>query len=242
VAATRAIELDDHLSQAHEAAAGARLIDWDLAGAEREFHRALQLDPANVRARYAYAQLCLNPAGRHREAMEQLRYAGRLDPVARYVITELGSTYLMNGEFAKARAEFQKSLDLNPKALGTRTNLAATDAEEGRYADAVTRLAAVNAEGPDDPWIMGHLGYAYTKAGRDVEARRVLATLENNQPTAALHIAAIHAGLGETSQTLDWLDRGMASRAPSMLWLKTDFRFAALHAQARYVALTGRLP
>ncbi len=241
-AAAKAIELDDHLAQAHEAEAIARLIDWDLAGAEREFHRALQLDPADVRARYAYAQLCLNPGGRHQEAIEQLRYARRLDPVARYLITELGSAYLMSGQLAKAREEFQKSLDLNPKALGTLTNLAATDAAEGRYAEAITRLEAVNAEGPGDPWIMGHLGYAYAKAGRAAEARRILAALENNQPAAALHIAAVHAGLGETSQALDWLDRGLAARAPSMLWLKTDFRFAALRSEPRYAAQAARLP
>jgi serine/threonine-protein kinase len=241
-AADKAVELDEHLSQAHEAAAIARLIDWDLPGAEREYRRALQLDPADVRVRYAYAQLCLNPAGRYQEAIEQLRFARNLDPVARYLITELGSTFLMNGQFALARAEFQKSLELNPKALGTRTNLAATDAAEGRYSDAVARLEAVNAEGPGDPWIMGHLGYAYAKAGRTAEARRILATLTGAHPTAALHIAAVHAGLGETSQALEWLDRGFAVHSPSMLWLKTDFRFAGLRSKPSYMAQVKRLP
>jgi serine/threonine-protein kinase len=241
-AAAKAVALDERLSQAHEAVAIARLIDWDLPGAEREFHRALQLDPADVRTRYSYAQLCLNPAGRHQEAVEQLRYARSLDPVARYLITELGSTYLMNGQFAAAREQFQKSLELNPKALGTRTNLAATDAAQGRYAEAVARLEAVNAEGPGDPWIVGHLGYAYAKAGRTVEARRILATLTGAHPAAALHIAAVHAGLGETNQALDCLDRGLTAHSPSMLWLKTDFRFAGLRSEPRYVALVTRLP
>jgi serine/threonine-protein kinase len=241
-AAAKAVALDERLSQAHEAAAIARLIDWDLPGAEREFHRALQLDPADVRTRYSYAQLCLNPARRYQEATEQLRYARSLDPVARYLITELGSTYLMNGQFAAAREEFQKSLELNPKALGTRTNLAATDAAEGRYPEAVARLEAVNAEGPGDPWIMGHLGYAYAKAGRTAEARRILATLTGAHPAAALHIAAVHAGLGETSQALDWLDRGLTAHSPSMLWLKTDFRFAGLRSEQRYMAQARRLP
>ena len=241
-AAAKAVALDERLSQAHEAAAIARLIDWDLSGAEREFHRALQLDPADVRTRYSYAQLCLNPAGRHQEAVEQLRYARSLDPVARYLITELGSTYLMNGQFAAAREQFQKSLELNPKALGTRTNLAATDAAQGRYAEAVARLEAVNAEGPGDPWIMGHLGYAYAKAGRTVEARRILATLTGAHPAAALHIAAVHAGLGETNQALDCLDRGLTAHSPSMLWLKTDFRFAGLRSEPRYVAQARSLP
>jgi serine/threonine-protein kinase len=241
-AAAKAVALDERLSQAHEAAAIAHLIDWDLSGAEREFHRALQLDPADVRTRYAYAQLCLNPAGRHQEAVEELRYATSLDPVARYLITELGSTYLMNGQFAAAREQFQKSLELNPKALGTRTNLAATDAAQGRYAEAVARLEAVNAEGPGDPWIMGHLGYAYAKAGRTVEARRMLATLAGEHPAAALHIAAVHAGLGETNQALDCLDRGLTAHSPSMLWLKSDFRFAGLRSEPRYVAQARRLP
>jgi TolB-like protein/Tfp pilus assembly protein PilF len=241
-AAAKAVALDERLSQGHEAAAIARLIEWDLPGAEREFHRALQLDPADVRTRYSYAQLCLNPARRHQEAIEQLRYARSLDPVARYLITELGSTYLMSGQFARAREEFQKSLALNPKALGTRTNLAATDAAQGRYVEAVARLEAVNAEGPGDPWIVGHLGYAYAKAGRTVEARRILATLTGAHPAAALHIAAVHAGLGETNQALDCLDRGLTAHSPSMLWLKTDFRFAGLRSEPRYVAQARRLP
>jgi Flp pilus assembly protein TadD len=158
------------------------------------------------------------------------------------LITELGSTYLMSGQFAAAREQFQKSLELNPKALGTRTNLAATDAAQGRYAEAVARLEAVNAEGPGDPWIMGHLGYAYAKAGRTVEARRMLATLAGEHPAAALHIAAVHAGLGETNQALDCLDRGLTAHSPSMLWLKTDFRFAGLRSEPRYVAQAKRLP
>ena len=148
----------------------------------------------------------------------------------------------MSGQFARAREEFQKSLDLNPKALGTRTNLAATDAAEGRYPEAAARLEAVNAEGPGDPWIMGHLGYAYAKAGRTAEARRILATLTGAHPAATLHIAAVHAGLGETSRALEWLDRGVATHSPSMLWLKTDFRFVGLRSEPRYVAQAKSLP
>src|SRR6185295_20089365 len=99
-------------------------------------------------------------------------------------------TYMMSSQFARAREEFRKSLELNPKALGTRTHMAATDSAEGRYADAVASLEAVNAEGPGTPWIMGHLGYAYAKAGRTADARRVLVALSTTQPAATLHIAA----------------------------------------------------
>ena len=85
-------------------------------------------------------------------------------------------------------------------------------------------------------------GQACAKAGRTAEARRILATLTGAHPVATLHIAAVHTGLGETSQALEWLDRGVATHSPSMLWLKTDFRFAGLRSESRYMALAKNLP
>jgi TolB-like protein/Tfp pilus assembly protein PilF len=241
-AVARAMELDNRLARAHEAAAVVHLIDWDMGAADREFRRGVELDPSDVRIRYAYAQLCLNPSGRHREAAEQLETAIRLDPVARYLITELGTTYLMRGELPRARREFQRSLELNPKALGTRTNLAAIDSAEGRYPQAMAKLEAVNAEGEGDARILGHLGYACARGGPTAEAQRALDKLTATRPTAALHIAAVYAGLGEVSRALDWLDRGVAAHSPSMLWLKTDFRFASLRSDPRFAELLARLP
>jgi serine/threonine-protein kinase len=240
-AAAKAVELDDQLARAHEAAALVHLIDWDFAGADREYHRALQLDPSDVRTRFAYAQLCLSPSGRYQDAMEQLRKAIDLDPVSRNLITELGATYRMAGEPARARELFRQSLDLEPMAYGTRTNLAATDAMEGLYSKAVASLEAVNNDAPGDPWIMGHLGYAYAKAGRSADARRVLGSLTANS-TAALHIAAVYSGLGEPDRALDWLQRGVAARSPSMFWLRGDFRFAPLRSNPHYSALLANYP
>jgi tetratricopeptide (TPR) repeat protein len=241
-AATRALQLDDHLARAHEAAALIRLIDWDPAGAEREFRRAIELDATDTRIRYAYAQQCLNPAGRHQEAIEQLRVALNFDPVARYLITELGATYLMAGQYALAREQFQRSLEFNPRAAGTLTNLAAVAEGEGNFAEAVASLEKVNAETPGDPWIEGHLGYAYAKAGQIAAARRVLSSLTAAKGIPALHIAAVYAGLGDADRALAYLDRGVTAHSPSVYWLATDFRFASLRSSARYAKLATRLP
>jgi serine/threonine-protein kinase len=239
--AAKALDLDGMLSDAHEASALVHIIDWDPTGAEREYRRALELDPANVRARFAYAQLCLNPAQRFDEAARQLLAALEVDPVSLNLITELGATYRLSGQEARAREFFWRSLDLDPQAFGTRTNLAVADAAQGRFADAVARLEAVNADDPGDAWIMGHLGYAYGKAGRSGEARRTLAALCANS-TAALHIAAVYEGLGEDEQALGALEQGVSARSPSLLWLRTDFRFAKLQSQPRYTALLARVP
>jgi serine/threonine-protein kinase len=240
-AADRALQLDGSLARAHEAAALVALIDWDMARADSEYRRALELDPSDVRTRFAYAQLCLNPSRRYREAIQELQKGLELDPVSTNMITELGAAYRMSGQFALAREQFRKSLALDPNAAGTRTNLAFTDVEEGRYGDAVARLEKVNAEWPGDPWIMGHLGYAYAKAGRAADARRVLEETARSS-TAAMHIAAIYAGLGENERALDWLEKGVALHSPSMFWLKTDFRFDGLRGTPRYAALARRMP
>jgi serine/threonine protein kinase/tetratricopeptide (TPR) repeat protein len=240
-AAARALALDEGLAQAHEAAALIKLIDWDIGGAAREYGRAIQLDPKNGRIRYSYAQLCLSPAGRYQDAADQLRKAIELDPVSMYLITELGATYRMMGDFAAAREQFRKSLDLNPTSIGTRTNLAALDSATGNYAEAVRNLEKINADGPGDPWVMGHLGFAYAKSGRVPDARRTLAALAAAS-TASMHIAAVYAGLRDSEAALEWLERGVAQKSPSLFWLRSDFRFSELRSLPRYKALAARLP
>ena len=241
-AVVRALELDDHLARAHDAAALMHLVDWDPGGAEREYRRAIELDPSDVRIRHAYAQLCLNPARRHEEAAEQLRYALNFDPVNINLITELGATYLMAGQVARAKAEFRRSLEFMPQALGTRTWMAYAEEQEGHYAEAVSVIEKTYAEMPGDPWIAGHMGYAYAKAGQTAAARRVVADMLAIKAGAAMHIAAVYAGLEEWDKAMDWLERGVDAHSPSMYWLPTDYRFVPLHGKARYVKLAARLP
>jgi TolB-like protein/Flp pilus assembly protein TadD len=239
--AHKAVELDDLLGAAHEASALVHMVDWQFADAEHEYRRALQLAPSNVRVRYAFAQLLLNPGLHYDEAANQLRAALELDPVSQNLITELGATYRLAHKPEAAMVQFRHSLDLNPRAYGTRTNMAVLEMETGRYDQAITLLKTVNVDNPGDPWILGHLGYAYGKIGRTAEARAILATLLKTS-TAAMHIAAVYVGLRENGHALDALERGAAMRSPSILWLRTDFRFAPLRDQARYAAIAAKLP
>jgi tetratricopeptide (TPR) repeat protein len=240
-AAAKALEFGPQLAESHEAAALVHLIDWDWAGAEREYRRAIELDPRQVRVRHAYAQLYLSPAGRYPEVIEQLHKAIELDPVDINLITELGVNYRHLGNLAAAREQLQKSIDLNPSALGTRTEIIILDEIAGRYVDAARKMESVYADGSDDPWVMGHFGFACAMAGRTADARRILQALETTS-RADMHIAAVYAGLGQNDAALDWLERGIASRSPSMFWLKSDFRFAALRSSPRFQKLLAPLP
>jgi Tfp pilus assembly protein PilF len=240
-AAATALKLDPRLAASHEAAALVGLIDWDWAGAEREYQLAIDLDPQQVRTRQAYAQLYLGPAGRYREANDQLEQALQVDPVDINLITELGVNYRQLGKLEPARAQLQRSLELNPTAMGTRTEIIILDELTGQYATAAQKMDAVYADGPDDPWVMGHYGYACARAGRTADALRVLQALKTTS-RAAMHIAAVYAGLGNNDEALGWLERGVASRSPSMFWLRSDFRFAALRSHPRFQKLLPSLP
>src|SRR5437899_12313392 len=99
-------------------------------------------------------------------------------------------------------------------------------------------MEAINAYGRGYPWIMGHMGFVYAKAGRLADARRILEALKITS-TADMHIAAVYSGLGEADSALDWLARGVANHSPSMLWMKFDFRFAGLHSNPRYASVAA---
>jgi hypothetical protein len=88
---------------------------------------------------------------------------------------------------------------------------------------------------------MGQFGYTCAMAGRTSDARRILGDLKAGSHSA-LHIAAVHAGLGEKDAALDWLERGVAMHAPSLFWLRSDFRFASLRSEPRLQRLLDRLP
>ena len=240
-AAAKALEHAPQLAASHEAAALVHLIDWDWAGAEREYLRAIELDPKHVRTRQAYAQLYLSPAGRYQQAIEHLQKAIELDPVNVNLVTELGVNYRLLGKLGLARETFQRSLELHPSALGTRTNIVILDQLAGNYSEAAQKMEAIYRDGSDDPWVMGQFGYTCAMAGRTADARRILGDLKAGSHSA-LHIAAVHAGLGEKDAALDWLERGVAMHAPSLFWLRSDFRFASLRSEPRLQRLLDRLP
>jgi Tfp pilus assembly protein PilF len=240
-AAARALNLNSRLAASHEAAALVRLMDWDWAGAEREYRLAIELDPRHVRVRNAYATLYLNPAGRYQEAIEQLNKALQVDPVNVNANTEIGVNYRQMGKLAEAREQLEKSLELNPRAMGTRTERIILDEITGDYGNAARKMEAVFADGPDDPWIMSHFAYACTRVGRTADAQQVLQAMIARSHSN-LHIAAVYAGLGKDDDALDWLERGVASRAPSMFWLKSDYRFTALRSHPRFQKLLPSLP
>jgi TolB-like protein len=226
-AANRAVELDPLLAEANAARALAYARDGRWDDAEASFHRAIELDP-NRSSTYAdFALWLLSVLGRNDEALGQLRIALKTDPLSPDVHLALAATLLATGRYRDAAAECMKMVANDPL---TKQCLARTKLGEGRMEEAISLL-----KNDPNPQSQGFLGYAYARSGRRKEAEVLAdhAVLANEQ-------ALVFAGLGDTTRTLDALNRmgalgaqrvGMYLNSPELAAVRNDPRVAELRAR-----------
>jgi TolB-like protein len=122
-AAMKAVELDDTLAEAHVALGYAAFFDWDWPSAEREFKRAIELNPNSALPHRRYAE-CLKTRLRFNESIAEAQRAQELDPLSPDIVSELANVYLIAGQYDESIAQFQKALDLNPNIPVLRAMLA----------------------------------------------------------------------------------------------------------------------
>ena len=243
-AATRAIEVGD-VAEAHAAIGSVlAMADWDWINAEREFKRALELNPSFAIARMMYANVWLCALRRYGEAIGEMRQVRTLDPVSPLVRTIYGQTLALAGRHADAVDELRQALELAPDFNFARFTLAFAYLGAGSYGEAIDALRPMRHLAAQVPNCAGHLGYAHACLGNRAEAEALLqALLDHFQGAWApwIDIAAIHNGLGHTTQALDWLERGYRNRCFDALFIRDDPRFANLRSHSRFDGLARQL-
>ena len=241
-AATRALELDNSLAEAHTALAFTAFVyDWDWDGAEREFKKALELNPKYAPAYQWYAS-CLAILGRHDEAVVAAAKAKELDPLSLIVNAHLGRMFYYAGRYDEAVEQFQKILAHDPKFFVARRYLGQAYEEMARPDEAIRELSqAVNLSG--GVMVKGELGHAYAAAGKKDEARRILAELQaaSSQQGRSFLIAVIYAGLDEQDRAFEYLEKAYQEKAERMAYLKVDPRLKNLHHDPRFARLLQRI-
>ena len=243
--AREALRLNDSLAEGHHALARAVLLaDYDWERADREFRRAVTIDPAYIDARYAYAHLCLNPRGRHDEAARQLEEGLKKDPLSSNLNTELGSTDIKRGRIDQAIDRFRQNLARYPEAPGTLTNLAIALQAKSQYQEALSNLVRARRVLPHDPWVASHLAMCCIRLGQHAQAQTILEELTTRggrAPTPEYAVAAIYAGLGDTSAAFEHLERAYSLRSVQLLWLNVDRRLEPLRSDPRFAGLLARI-
>jgi TolB-like protein/tetratricopeptide (TPR) repeat protein len=234
-ATKRALELDDELSEAHLAAAVVKFqFEWDWKGIEREFQRAIELDPGSVDARWHYSTV-LSVLGRFPEALEQARLAESLDPFLARACYTVAVTYRFARRYDECIAQARHTLEVDAGFGAAHLALAHCYRGQGKLDEAIAEYLVSGCAS------CGVLGLTYASAGRPEEARRILAGLEASHRTNGIgagQIAQVYIGLGDSDRAFEWLERArgehslMQSLKTAELWdpLRSDPRFAQLLA------------
>jgi serine/threonine protein kinase/tetratricopeptide (TPR) repeat protein len=241
-AARKALALDSTLADAH-ASLGQILsvFEWDWKSAEQHFKRAIALDPENAIARQFYA-ICLQDQGRFDDAIATLKQAAVLDPLSAPIKLTLGRVYVNGRQPDHAIQQLREAADLNPEWSGPHLFLGFAYLQKGAHGEAIEAFRrAARLGGARDS---AHLAYAYGVAGQRAEAIEILRELLGQSERRYLPpftIALIHVGLGETDETVRWLERGYAERSPMMNTLKSMGAFDPLRSDPRFVRLLKRM-
>jgi DNA-binding winged helix-turn-helix (wHTH) protein/Tfp pilus assembly protein PilF len=240
-AALRALEIDAELSEAH-ASLGQVLLqyDWQWAEAEREFGRALELEPGNGLALH-WRSHCFLARGRFDDSHRDTLRALDTDPVSVVLNIHLGEHYHLARQQELAIEQYRKTLELNPNHPNARPLLALAYEAGGMYAQAIAELETAAAFWTGTSRVRGPLGRLYGRVGRRTEAERLLRELQRDRAgpryIAADDIAAVHVGLGEADQAFEWLRQACEERAAALLNLKVEPSFDDLRADRRFADL-----
>ena len=241
-AAARALELDPNSPEAHTALGFVKHhYDWDWAGAEAEYRRALALNPSSGVTRLRYSELLCN-LGRHDEAVREIRQAHDLAPLSLVISSNIGRMLYYARRYDEALVELQKVLTLDPSRAYARIHLAFVYEEKGDCASAIEEMKKAVAligrgEGPG-------LAHIYAKCGELAEARRILAWLEQPADDGVqdwFFIAGVEAKLGQTDRAFEWLEKAYSYRDFFLTYVKVHPYMDPLRSDPRYEAMLKKI-
>jgi DNA-binding winged helix-turn-helix (wHTH) protein/TolB-like protein/Tfp pilus assembly protein PilF len=235
-AASKAVEIDDSLAEAHTALAAARLNEWDWPNTEREFKRAIELNPNDATAHQWYG-FYLDAMGRQAENLAQRRLAYELDPSNPTANAGLGIALFRAGHAREATAVLDEAIRLNPDFAMAHENLGAVYTEMGQFDKALEQYRGTD--------YVGERAYVLARSGDREGARRNLEDFlqqpGSRRPGAEIQVASIHAALGENDQAISWLERAYQERAPQLMFLNTDPSFSGLRSDPKFRDLLHRV-
>jgi TolB-like protein/Tfp pilus assembly protein PilF len=247
-AALKALALDDTLADAHASLAYIKeAYDWDWDGAEREYRRAIELNPSYPNAHLWYA-LYLTIPRRFDEAFAHIRRAEDLDPLSPQIKRARGRLYFCAGQFDRAIAQLQTVLELEPEFALAHYALALAYTQKGLYEEAIAahrRAIALSGQGGAPARSLALLTNAYGRAGRTHEARQLLADLTERarrEYVPGYDMALAHLGLGNTEEVLRSLERAFEERDQELPSLnRAPFWWGPLRADPRFQDLVRRM-
>ena len=243
-AAMKALELDDTLAEAHTSLAFIKLnFDWDWTGAEREFKRAIELNPNYSNAHHWYSHY-LMAMGRIEESLAESKRALELDPLSLITNVHLGWHYLNAHQYDLAIEQLSKALEMDPNFGVGHWYLGLADAQKERYSEAENELRKAKELLKDSLVVEADTGYVYAVSGKKDQALKVideLKELSKRRYVSSYHVAMIYLALKEKDQAFEWLENAFRERSDLLVYLKVEPRLDSLRSDQRFADLVRRV-
>jgi DNA-binding winged helix-turn-helix (wHTH) protein/Tfp pilus assembly protein PilF len=243
-AASAALDLDDSLAEAYTSLGYIKLYyEWDWVGAEKEFRRAISLNPNCATARHWYHEFLLS-MGWFDEAMAEVKRAYELDPLSPVINSALVLPLIHSGQYDRAVERLRKVLELDPDFYRSHLFLGAAYTMKREFSKAVAefQVAVILSEG--SVRALAALGYGYAMSGKKLKACKVLEDLmgrAGQEYVPPYAMAMINAGLGEKDEAFRWLEKAYEARDEWLVRVKIAPELAALRADPRFVDLLRRM-
>ena len=244
-AAEKALQLDEASAEAHEVLGLIALAyDWNWKEAEREFRRAIELNP-NYPPPYMWQAQYLNVASQHQGALALIRKAQQMDPLSPHIQWSLAEASMLAGAFEYSTLQCEKGIDLHPDFWPLYTLLGEIYLRQDKFDRALASLEQGVEVSKRHPHALAVLGSAYALTGRRPESLKIVAELRKLSERRYLSpadLARVYASLGETEQALAWLEKAYNDRSSWMtrihLWGPA---LGSLRAEPRFQDLVRRM-
>jgi len=242
-AASRALEIDETLADAHNAQ-GMVKMDFarDFAGAEKEFKRAIELDPMNTDAHHAYSHF-LVALGRTEESLGESRRALEIDPLNLIMNSHIAWHYLFARDYDEAIKRGRQTLEMG-EDYWAHFYLGQGYEQTKRYDEAIAEFKKAINMSPTSAEATAALGYAYAISGRSAEAKRLITELNESAKHRYVSLgyqAIIYVGLGDKKQALKWLQEAYEERVGWLVYLNVDPRYDSLRSDPGFQELLQRM-
>ena len=243
-AARKALQLNPSLAEAHTSLAMVGPDHaWDWAGSQREFLRAIALDPNYATAHHWYGDGYLAPMGRTEEAVAEVRLAEKLDPLSPIIATDVAKELYYARRYPEATAQLKKVLELSPNYPMALEWVRWMQINDGKYADALATLELEKRTLPPERYLLGKATILGTSGQRD-KARELISQvlrMAQTQYANPAEIAFAYAAMGDMDNAFLWFDKACDAESSWLTGLKVVPGYAPLHSDPRYPALLRRV-
>lgn len=241
-AAAKGLEIDTKLAEVHAAMGFIKVYNWNWPDAERDFKRAIKLNPGYADAYYRYGLLHLTCVKRFDEAAEKLDHALRLDPLSVPINSSFGIHYYFVRNYDKAIERAQETLNIYPNYWIAHYILSWAYQQTDRLDEAAAALDKAQSF-EESPLIEAARANLFIRRDEPDKARTILANLHEQSKQRYIsiaHFARINAALGETSEALEQLETAFENQAADLIWIAVDPMLDPLRAEPQFIDLMRR--